>query len=78
MVRHRCNYFSFWDIFCPFTPVTAQKIKISQKRKRNLEISSFYIYVPKIMTDDVWFLRYGVQQTDGWTEKVTYRGGCST
>ena len=21
-------YFSFWAIFCPFTPLTAQKIKI--------------------------------------------------
>ena len=23
MARDRCNYFSFWAIFCPFTPVTA-------------------------------------------------------
>ena len=29
MVHDRCNcYFSFWAIFCPFTPLTAQKIKI--------------------------------------------------
>ena len=28
MVHHRCNYFSFWAIFCPFTPLTARKIKI--------------------------------------------------
>ena len=36
MVRGRCNncYFSFWAIFCPFTPLTAQKIKISKKWKR--------------------------------------------
>ena len=27
-------YFSFWTIFCPFTPLTAQKMKISQKMKR--------------------------------------------
>ena len=27
-----CNYyFSFWAIFCPFTPLTAQKIKIWKK-----------------------------------------------
>ena len=30
----RCNsYFSFWAIFCPFTLLTAQKIKISKKEK---------------------------------------------
>ena len=28
MARDRCNcYFSFWAIFCPFTPLTVQKIK---------------------------------------------------
>ena len=32
--------------------------------KKNLQISSFYTCVPKIMTDDVWFLRYGAGQTD--------------
>ena len=50
MVRDRCNcYFSFWAIFCPFTPLTAQKIKILKKWKKHLEISSFYTSVPKIM-----------------------------
>ena len=35
MVRDRCNcYSSFWAIFCPFTPLTAQKIKISKKKKQ--------------------------------------------
>ena len=50
MVPDRCNcYFSFWAIFCRFTPVTAQKIKISKKWKKHLKISPFYIYLPKIM-----------------------------
>ena len=49
MVRDRCSYFSFWAIFCPFTPVTAQKIKILEKWRNRLEISSFYIRVPKFM-----------------------------
>ena len=35
--------------FCPFTPITAQKIKILKKWKNLLEISSFYICVTKIM-----------------------------
>ena len=50
MTCDRCNcYFSFWAIFCPFTPLTAQKIKILKKWKKHLEISSFYTSVPKIM-----------------------------
>ena len=50
MVCHRCNcYFPFWAIFYPFTPLTAQKIKLLKKWKKCLEISSFYICVPKTM-----------------------------
>ena len=49
MVCDKCNYFSFWAIFCLFTPLTAQTIKILKKWKIHLEIS-FYIYVRKIMT----------------------------
>ena len=43
-----CNYFSFWPIFCPFTPLTAWKIKI-KKKKKSVEISSFCTSAPKIM-----------------------------
>ena len=33
-IRDGCNsYFSFWAIFCPFTPLTIQKIKMSKKWK---------------------------------------------
>ena len=49
MVCDRCNYFSFSAIFWPFTPLTAQKIKIKKKWKIHLEISSFYTCVLKIM-----------------------------
>ena len=36
MVRDRCNsYFSFWAIFCSFTPLRTQKIKIWKKWKKN-------------------------------------------
>ena len=42
-----CNYyFLCWAIFFPFTPITAQKIKI--KKKKHLDISPFYGCVPKI------------------------------
>ena len=50
MVCDRCNCcFSFWAIFCPFTPLTGQKIKFSKQWKKPLEISSFYTHLPKIM-----------------------------
>ena len=64
MARDRCNfYFSFWSIFCLLTPVTAQKIKISRKWKKHLEISSFYNSVPKIMVicftiPEIWHVTY--------------------
>ena len=51
MAHNTCNcYFSFWAIFCTFTPLTAQKIDISKKKKKkHHEISSFHTNVPKIM-----------------------------
>ena len=61
-----CNcYFSFWAIFCL---LTAQKIKISKKWKKYLEIS-FYTCVPKIMirwctVPEIWCAID--RQTDGW------------
>ena len=52
MVCDICNcYFSIGAIFHNFTPLTAQKIEILKKwkKKKCLEIPSFYICVPKIM-----------------------------
>ena len=49
MVHDGYNYFSFWAIFCTSTPLTPWKIKILKKMKKPLEISSFYINVPKSM-----------------------------
>ena len=35
MVRDGCNcYFSFWAIFCYFTPLTGQKINIKKKKEK--------------------------------------------
>ena len=42
----------FWTNFCPFTPLTTQKIKILIKwkqKQKHLEISLFYTSVPKIV-----------------------------
>ena len=88
MVLDRCIcYFLFWAIFCPFMPpyLAAQKIKIFKRWETFLEISSFYICVPKTMIRwckvteiscmmDGWMDRW----MDAWTEKVTYGGGCPT
>ena len=64
IVCNGCNcYFSFWGIFCPFTPLTARKKnKIKKKWKKRLEIS-FHTSVTKIMiTYAILLLRYGVWQ----------------
>ena len=35
MLSDGCNcYFSFWAVFCPFTPVTAQKMNTSKKKEK--------------------------------------------
>ena len=50
MARDRCNCcFSSWANFCPFTPLTARKMKRSRKWKKLQEISSFYISAPTLM-----------------------------
>ena len=50
MLSDGCNcYFSFWATFCPFSPVRTQKMNISKKWKKHLEMSSFYTCAPKIM-----------------------------
>ena len=47
--REKQNFLSFLTVFCLFTPLTTQKIKIFKKMKNCLKISSFYTSVPKIM-----------------------------
>ena len=46
MAHDRCHYFSFWALFCPFNSLKNQNLK---KRKKHLEISTFYTSVLKIM-----------------------------
>ena len=65
MVHDGCNSFSFWLIFCPFTPVTSRKIKIFKKwkKEKNTWRYHYFTYVyQKLWSDDVHFLRYGVWQ----------------
>ena len=70
MMRDRCTIYLFiLGYFCHFTPLTTQKIKIFLKWKQNLEVSSFYTCVPKIMVTwlmipEIWCIRY--RRTDRW------------
>ena len=49
MVCDGCNcYFSFWAIFCPFTTLTAPKIKIKKKKKSPGDIMIICYTVPEI------------------------------
>ena len=78
MVHGRCNcYLLFSAIFCPFTLLLVQKIKILKKWKKCHEISWFYIFIPKSMirwctVPEICCTTDG--QTDRWMEKVVYRG----
>ena len=62
MVCDKCNcYFSFCATFCPFTPLTAQKLNILKKWKKHLEIYQF-TYVHKIMmrwctVPEIWCMK---------------------
>ena len=40
---NRQNFLSYWDIFCPFTPLTAQKVKISEKWKKHISYEHIII-----------------------------------
>ena len=78
MAYNGFNYFSFWAIFCPLTPLPAptplnspknQNFEKMKKKKKSLEISSFYICVPKIMfrwctVPEIWCMT-----DDGRTDK---------
>ena len=46
MEYDRYNFLSFWAVFCLFTPLLTPKIKIRNKCKKNLEILSYYTWVP--------------------------------
>ena len=63
MVRDRCNcYFPFLTVFCPFTPLTIQEIKIKKNEKNSWRYHHFTYVYQKLWSDDVQFLRYGAWQ----------------
>ena len=69
MAHDGCNcYFSFWGIFAflPRNSPKNQNEKKNEKKKQQLEISSLYTCVPK-MVPEIWCM------TDGWTDGHTGR-----
>ena len=65
MVCDGCNRcFSFWAFVCLFTPLIAQKIKISENEKNTWRYHQFTYVYQKLWLDDIWFLRYGARQMD--------------
>ena len=61
--------FSFWAIFCPFNPLTAQKIKIKKNEKNNWRYHHFTHVYQKLLSHDVWCLRCGATWTDGQRDR---------
>ena len=60
IARKRCNcYFSFLAIFCPFTSLTAQKVKIKKNEKNAGIYHHFTIVYQKSWSYAILFLRYG-------------------
>ena len=72
----RTWYFVNLDHFLPFYPLTTWKIKILKNWKKDLEISSFYTYEPKIIRwctlPEKWCM------TDGQMDGKKKWGGCPT
>ena len=59
-----------FEYFLPFTPLTAQRIKIFKKCKKKKKKNAWRYHrfthaYQKLASDDVWVLRYGARQTDG-------------
>ena len=61
--RNRMNLLLFWAIFCPFTPLTTQKIKMLKKWKKNTWRYHHFTQVHhKWQSYDAWIPRHPVQQ----------------
>ena len=64
ITHNRQRFLSFWVLFCPFIPLTKQKIKILKKWKKNSWRYYHFTFVyHEWQSYNVWFLRYEVHQT---------------
>ena len=65
-----CNfYFSFWAIFCPFTPLTTEKPRFYKNEQNTWRHHHFTHVYQKLWSHDVWFLRYDVRQMERQTDR---------
>ena len=60
---NRQNLLSFWAIFCPFSQLTTQKIKILKLKKISGDIILHIFTINDNYRYDVWCLGYGAKQT---------------
>ena len=57
----RHYFFVILVVFCPFTPLTTQKIQLLKKWKKHLKMSSFYTCAPKITI--IWCMFHNIWST---------------
>ena len=60
--------FFIWGYFLPFYPTNSPKNQNFKKMKTSLEIDQFKYVYQKLWWDNARLLRYGMRQTDGWTD----------
>ena len=61
--RNKQNFLSFWAIFCPFNPLSTQKIKVLKKNERDAwNYHNFTQMYQKSYSYAILFLRYGALQ----------------
>ena len=60
---NRQNCLPLWTVFCPFTPLWTQKIKILKNEKNTWRCYHFTNVYHKSQSCDIWTSRYRVQQT---------------
>ena len=58
------HFFSFWVIFCPFTPLTTLNTKIWKSVKSTWRYYPFTHVCHKSRSNDGWLLRYKAQRTE--------------
>ena len=64
MECERQNFLSFWTVFCPFTLPSPYGPRKSNFWKNEKNLYHFTNVYHTWKSYDVWFLRYGVRQTE--------------
>ena len=68
IVYERCHYFSFWAILPFYRSNSLKKSKFQKNEKSAWRDHHFTHVYQRRWLDDIWFLRYGTRQMDGWTD----------